>query len=146
MNKISILLGFICLLLYSCASHEDEPDTAFKGPWRVVFHEEFIQLHNKSKDFNEWFTLHSDYLSAAKFLIKGENLETRWEYPTKNEVEYYYSVSYCGTIEWYMEITTANENDLKSIVKEFESFTIIENEDDKFDKFSAAYLPFKETP
>lgn len=146
MKKIELIFCVLCLLLASCTSHENEPDMTYNGPWRVVFYEEFIQLHNNSEDFNEWFNQHSDYLSAAQFLIKGENLELKWEYPTKNDVEYYYSASYCGAIEWYMEIPKANENDLKSMVTEFESFTIIEDGNNKYDKFTAAYIPLKDMP
>ena len=61
-----------------------------------------------SDEFQDWFNNHAKYLSAAQFLVMGDDYDTRWEYPTKEDVEYYYSISYCGAIEWYLEIPTAS--------------------------------------
>lgn len=144
MKKFGLILYLSCLLLSSCDSHDEEPELIYKGPWRVIFYEEFVQIHNNSDEFKIWFDNHADYLSAAKFLTN--NVEYLWEYPSKEDVEECYSVSYCGYIEWYMEIPVADEEDLQSMMAEFEAFTVIENENNKYDKFISAYFPLKDTP
>lgn len=146
MKKIGSIICFLCLLLSSCDSHSEEPELGDKGPWRVIFYEEFVQIHNNSNEFKIWFDNHAEYLSTAKFLINKDNSKYVWEYPSKENVEEYYSVSYCGSIEWYMEISVADEKELKSMMAEFEAFTVIENENDRYDKFTSAYFPLKDTP
>lgn len=124
--------------LSSCADSSEEPEIEYDGPWRIVFEEKFVQIHNDSRDFQNWYSEHLNYLYSSRFLV--EEPEYHWEYPTITDTELFYKISYCGIITWVMEIDKATESDIKTQLKRFESFTIIDKDETKHDKFTANYI------
>lgn len=140
MKKLTYLFSIILLCcLSSCAESSEEPEMQYTGPWRIVFDEDFTQIHNDSEEFSDWFQMNYEYLWDACFLVNDSGYE--WEYPQHDKVKEYYSKSYCGKVRWIMEIQKADEKYLSHLVKEFESFTIIEDESNCYDKFTASYGP-----
>lgn len=133
----SIILLSVCIL-QSCSGVSHEPEIEYTGPWRIVFEEEFVQIHNDSRDFQNWYSEHLQYLYSSQFLVEGP--EYHWEYPTITDTEQFYKISYCGKITWVMEIDKATESDIKTQLKRFESFTIIDKDETKYDNFTANYI------
>ena len=146
MKTIYQIIGLLCLILTSCSSQEDEPDMSYKGPWRIMFDERVAYIHNDSEDLNKWINKYAIKLWDAQYYVIGEDSSKDKIISGSNtQVIKHYSERFYGYIIWYMDIPTLAEDDLKSMVAEFESFTIMESET-KFDKFTASYWPVTETP
>lgn len=139
MKTIYQIIGLLCLILTSCSSQEDEPDMSYKGPWHIMFVERFAYIHNDSEELNNWFYNHTNNWSEAQFVAIGKDSKPTMILNATAQIIEHYTERLYGYIRWEMYIQTLPEDDLKSMIAEFESFTIIESET-RFDKFSAEYI------
>lgn len=129
-----LIMGILCLVLPACSSN-DEPDAPYTGPWEVYYGETFWGIHNNCKDFNEWLANHKDCLVAAKFDYPNGNSVEYTEYVTEEDYKEFYS----GEIEWCEMVDKASEEEIKSMVDKFTSFTIENSKNRIYDRFYASY-------
>lgn len=127
-----LILGIICLVFTSCGS-DDEPEAPYTGPWEIHYIESWVGIHNNSQEFEEWFLDHTDCFVEFYF-----NNGTQQGYYT-DYIELNDYKNYCGEIYWLEIIPNATEDEVKQMVDDFESFTIIKDQDKKFDIYQAKY-------
>lgn len=113
----------------------------YKGPWRIIFQEVFDGVHNDSDAFLKWYDAHREGLYVDFFLVKDGN-SFNLEHPDKEKALTYYNKSMAGNLYWGMEIRKASEKEIKNMVNQFQSFSIIDGEN--FDAFIADYAPIDE--
>lgn len=127
------LLGTLCMLATSCGSNE--PDAPYSGPWEIHYCESRVGgFHNNSPEFEVWFLNHTDCFVEFHFQ-NGNTQGYLTDYIELNDYK-----NDCGIIYWREIITQATEDEIKSKVAEFESFTITyEKDNNKADLFQAEY-------
>lgn len=122
----------------SSSSDEPEmPEQEYTGPWEVVYTESYNGIHNDSPEFKKWFEGHSKWFDSAKF----ENAVTSWSFTASDDTVIWadYDDWTKGDICWVETINGVNEEGIKKIVKDFESFSIPLTKELFFDKFKASY-------
>ncbi len=126
-------------MLIACKSSEDDL-IEYMGPWEIVYFEDFHGTHIDSKDFEEWFNDHKDDFVAAQFSTVDGSISVIYSASNGDWIEIDdYSRFYNGSIEWSESISKATESEIKAKVSAFETFTIMNERDQKYDKFSAYY-------
>lgn len=139
-----IFCGIICLLLSACSSSNDEP-TEYTGPWEIAYSEYYYGVHTDNEDFITWFNNHTSHFEAAFFRSADNSVEFILLASYDNVVELYdYENWYSGDIHWYEIVEHATEAEIKEKVSEFEAFTIPEQVNRTYDKFSAYYQKLKD--
>lgn len=135
-NYLLIAIGFLFLFISSCSS--DEPETPYTGPWEIFYEESYVGLHNNSPEFVDWFNAHTDCFVQAYFSNPNSNM---W-YDDYILLDDYKNL--CGDICWHEIVQKATEEEIQTKVKEFESFTIIEDYNTKSDLFQAKYQRYED--
>lgn len=145
MKHLKLLIGLLFVLVYSCSSSSDEPEQEYNGPWEIVYYEVYHGMHNNSIEFESWFNSHTEYFSAAQFLNVDGSKALIIDSPNGECFELNnYDKYYNGEIEWIEHIDKASEPEVKAIVSAFESMSIKNDRDKKFDIFTAYYKKVKE--
>lgn len=128
-----IIMGLLCLFVTSCGS--DEPDAPYNGPWVIVYDEEYSYMHNDSQEFVDWFNLHLNDFVGCKF-VKGNTSYQFYDYVELDDYKNYP----IGYIEWIEIVNRATEDEIKSKVEQFESFTVKDPKSQlNYDIFRAGY-------
>lgn len=136
-NYLLIAIGFLFLFISSCSS--DEPETPYTGPWEIFYEESYVGLHNNSPEFVEWFNNHTDDFEIAFF--RSYNVDATYsDYVELDDYKHFQM----GDICWHEIVQKATEEEIKAKVKEFESFTIIEDYNTKSDLFQAKYQRYED--
>lgn len=127
-----LIIGILCLVTSACGS-DDEPEAPYTGPWEIHYFESWVGIHNNSPEFEEWFLNHTDCFVEFYFQ-NGTQQGCYTDYIELNDYK-----NYCGEIYWREIIPIASEDEIKTKVAEFESFTVIEDYNNKSDLFQAKY-------
>lgn len=133
-----LLMGIICLAFTACGS-DDEPEEPYTGPWEIYYGESYCGIHNNCDGFNTWLSNHKDCLLRAKFYTPNGNSVEYTEYVTEED----YTEFYSGEIEWSEIVDKASEEEIKSMVDRFTSFTIEDSKNRKYDRFEASYKRYE---
>lgn len=132
------LIGLIC----SCSSNiSDEPEIPYDGPWIIHYEEYYYGLHNNSADFENWFKDNLQYFERAQF---SKMNGTKWSFDSSESFPQLsdYNEWYMGEISWTRIIEQASENDIKSAIAKFESFSLHDKEMKIYDDFTASYKKY----
>lgn len=131
-----LLMGILCILATSCGS--DEPNAPYPGPWEVCYAESYSEIHNNTQEFIDWFNLHLNDFVVCKF-VKGD---TYYQFDDYVELDDYKNYP-IGYIEWIEIVDRATEDEIKSKVAQFESFTIKDPKSQlHYDIFKAGYQKY----
>lgn len=119
----------------SCRKH----DPQFIGPWGITLVEMFYLMHNDSDNFNNWYDENLSNLRHSSFMLSAPSFQ--WEYPSIQTAFSFYEKSLCGTLQWYVEVPKASEREIQHLIKQFQSFSIVDNAKNSYDTFVADYSP-----
>lgn len=145
MKFIKFLSILTVLILSSCTSSNEEPDIEYMGQWEIYYYENYHGLHNNSPEFNQWFTAHGKCFDMARFASLDGNDVVVWSASNGDWIELKdYERFYNGEIIWLETVNNATEDDIKSKVFYFESFSLANDRDKTYDKFSAQYRKLTE--
>lgn len=140
MKKIALLIVMICLVISACSTSTDEPSPEFTGPWKIIYYEEYHGIHNNSSEFEAWFNGNKEFFNAAQFSnYSGSSIialySSNGDWIELEDYNKYYN----GDIEWIEYVNTATESEIKTKVSVFESFTLTNNNDKMYDRFTSYY-------
>ncbi len=136
-DEFNTLIGNNGLSTSGASYHKYEPQ--FTGPWGITFVEIFYLMHNDSDNFNKWYDENLSNLRHSSFLLSATSAQ--WEYPSAQSASSYYDKSICGTLQWYVEIPKASESEIQYLIKQYQSFSVVDNEKNSYDTFVADYSP-----
>lgn len=142
---VRTLLTLLCtapIFLLSCS---DETETAYTGPWEIVYEEVFNGPHKDSPEFRKWFNKHRSGKMYFDTKLHNGNLWTQYSIAAEEFHYSDYDKLIWGNIIWVETIEQATEQEMQALVDEFKAFAEPEDKNGNYKICTAFYKKYIQT-